>query len=208
MSYDPILEHPDNISKENYNGRILLICNSERRDKKNLFEHFGFTFEDFSDEIINLVCEGKKETNPQDLSCPLHRFSQAVLPNGWKMQPISSKDFFSFILLDQNNDKRGEYYSWLYHPGWTGDYTGKIEFFPKFRTTSHYTGEHSFGPVLISVRDSNDNILFTAGEAESLSNEYYKLIAVANDYLKKHYPECEEDYYSGFFHTKLDKYWD
>lgn len=222
MSYNPSFENPNtknNHSQPVGNEHTLLInIRYEGSYKKEIFENLGFKFQDFSDEIIDLVCKNGNR-NPKNYDCRLHPFTQVVLPDGWRMEVRNSKLYEHFFLIDQNNHKRGEYFGWCGKPGHIGNHTGKIFFMPKFRTAYHFTGEACLSPTLISVKDSDDKIIYTAGTAYHLSDEYVKLVHQANDYLKNKYPECEEayftitfpnrnDYGTGFLYTKIDKYWD
>jgi len=223
MSYNPSKKNPNTKNNSPHplckEHTLLINFRYEGAYPKELFENLGFKFQDFSDEIINLVCKNG-DTNPKSYDCPLHRFTQAVLPDGWRMELRNTGHYESFSLIDQNNRKRGEYLRWLsLGPGRIGDYTGRISLLPRYRTSRHYTGETVISPSIISVKDSDDNIVYTAGTVEHDYEEYLKLVNKANDYIKRNYPECEKAYYTitfpslsdygtGFLYTKLDKYWD
>lgn len=131
---------------------------------KEAFEKVGFTFTKTDDDLL----------------------CHATLPDGWSINSFrADPPYFGFgCFIDARGRYRGSYsYS-----------SGDTSLCTRYDIISESIDSKNIdGPIKIFVKDRYGNILYTAGQCEGVNSEEYKnLMADAEKYLQKNFPNWED----------------
>lgn len=132
---------------------------------RKVFETLGFSFTDIGDDVL----------------------FQATLPDGWTLK--ADRGGYCTYLIDEKGRTRGSYF----YKGAFYDRSGNMSLDNRFCIDYERTDKNDRNsPIIVSVKDADGTIIFTAGQCDKLySDQYDNLRAEAREYLKANYPEWE-----------------
>ena len=161
------------------NAEQSRVRNSSRlprnmRPSQAAFEALGFTFTDTGDDVL----------------------FEATLPEGWSTQETPGSSILWENLVDDKGRVRGNYC----YKGAFYDRYGHMSLFCRYHSAYQHTDPDNYdSPINVVVTDADGSVIFNAGQCkETDSEEYDKLVAKAEEYLKTNYPEWKD----------VTKYWD
>ena len=139
----------------------------DMKPSKDVFEALGFIFEDIGDDIMY----------------------QATLPEGWKLDSTEGEHWT--IIIDEKGRKRGCFF--YKDAFYNSSRDGLMRLNQRFYITyDHIDRRNSNSPIIVCVKDSEEKVLFNAGQCnEAYSDEYEELMNKATEYLEINYPEWQ-----------------
>lgn len=146
----------------------------DMRPSQAAFEALGFTFTDIGDSVL----------------------FEATLPEGWSTQEDPGSSILWENLVDDKGRVRGKYC----YKGACYDRYGRMSLSCRYHLTYQNTDPDNYdSPINVVVTDADGSVIFNAGQCkEAYSEEYEKLVAKAEEYLKSNYPDWKD----------VTKYWD